>query len=282
MPEAPSLSNEVIAPESIVRSADEPEDVNLNARLFDAREAVFRQWFSEIRKAVRLHITLIVGEIDNAILAQVDRIGSDRAEILFPLIAAQVEVLRQSLNAELDEILDFAVGLAIAASVDDSIDLFDIANAQVFDAHRRAAAEVIARQWVRPALRTVNENLWSAVGEKVEEYFEDRTMGLPQLKRNIRKLTGTSDTSLDWQWERIARTETTRIHNLMKAAEAQAFDSNRLVRWVGPQDSRTSDICTSIKAGNPYRQDDLLRITDNGAPHPNCRHTMEVIPLLDL
>lgn len=266
---------------------NEPVDTNLRARLFDARESVFLRWIKETIRAVRLHVTLINNFIDSAVLKQVDSnyevfSAGDREELLLPVITAQIEILRQSLEEDLNEIVELAVGLSIQAAVDDATDLFQIANAAVFEEHRRAAAEVIVSQWTRPALKTVNENLWNAVGEEIEKYFQDQELGLAKLKRNIRGLTGTGNTSLDWQWERIARTETTRIHNLMKVAEAQAFDKNRLVRWVGPTDSRTSEICMAIKRGNPYTQEELMQITNNGAPHPNCRHTLEIIPLLDL
>lgn len=105
------------------------------------------------------------------------------------------------------------------------------------------------------------------------------------------RLQSTFPDMTDYEAERIARTESTKIAN--KARELQFTDQERagevqLYQWVGPQDHRTTPICTEIKErqgdGKPLQElRDLvnevsakhrMKYVGDWCPHPNCRHTI--------
>ena len=81
-----------------------------------------------------------------------------------------------------------------------------------------------------------------------------------------------------YKLERIARTETNRFANQGRFAGYKELEERRgeeyNYEWIGPQDERTSFLCEDIKAGNPYTLEGLMRATDGGEPHPNCRHSI--------
>lgn len=93
--------------------------------------------------------------------------------------------------------------------------------------------------------------------------------------------------------QRIARQETAGVLNRAKIVSLLARPDDVLVRWVGPDNSDTTDLCTGLKAetedGVPMSEMlDLLEQyadeyggtperADQGLPHFECRHTVVLV-----
>lgn len=97
------------------------------------------------------------------------------------------------------------------------------------------------------------------------------------LRSMVKEMQNYSDAQ-NYQLERIARTETNRFSNQGRFSGYKDLEEKRgeeyEYEWVGPQDERTTEICTDIKADNPYPLDELMQVTDGGEPHINCRHSI--------
>jgi len=92
--------------------------------------------------------------------------------------------------------------------------------------------------------------------------------------------------------ERIARQETAAVLNKSKIVSLQARGDDPLVRWVGPDDSDTTELCTDLKSeiGDGVKFSKFMSLlkeyaeeydgtpnrVDEGLPHFLCRHTIEI------
>jgi len=94
--------------------------------------------------------------------------------------------------------------------------------------------------------------------------------------------------------ERIARQETAAVLNKAKIVSLQARGDDPEVKWVGPDDEDTTELCTSLKDeigdgvafskfmpllkeyANEYENGTPER-ADEGLPHFLCRHTIEIV-----
>jgi SPP1 gp7 family putative phage head morphogenesis protein len=81
-----------------------------------------------------------------------------------------------------------------------------------------------------------------------------------------------------YRLERIARTESNKFANRGRFAGYKDLEKRRgeeyEYEWVGPEDERTSEICQDIKQDNPYDLGEIMKVTDGGEPHINCRHNV--------
>jgi len=95
------------------------------------------------------------------------------------------------------------------------------------------------------------------------------------LRNMVKEMRNYAETET-YKLERIARTESNRFANQGRFAGYKELEQKRGEEfeydWVGPQDERTTEICTDIKAGNPYSLEEIQQATDGGEPHINCRH----------
>lgn len=92
---------------------------------------------------------------------------------------------------------------------------------------------------------------------------------------------------------RIARQEVSGVLNKSKMAAIQARKGDPLVRWVGPDDDSTTELCKSLseetKDGVPFSEmvnlleeyakeyEGTPARADQGLPHFLCRYTMEIV-----
>ena len=105
----------------------------------------------------------------------------------------------------------------------------------------------------------------------IEQSFKEG-LSTNQMTARMREVAKVEDFKL----VRIARTETTRFANQGRfTGYAEQEDIKGVPSqydWIGPNDSRTTDICKSIVAGNPYSLKGIKKASKNGLPHINCRH----------
>lgn len=109
---------------------------------------------------------------------------------------------------------------------------------------------------------------------KVMQNSFEEGLDLRSMVKEMRKYADVET----YRLERIARTETNRFANQGRFAGYDELERERgekyLYDWIGPDDERTSEICSEIKSGNSYSLDEIMKITDGGEPHPNCRHNV--------
>lgn len=95
------------------------------------------------------------------------------------------------------------------------------------------------------------------------------------LNKMVKDMRNFSETET-YKLERIARTESNRLVNEGRFSGYEELEERRGEEyeydWIGPDDDRTTEICTDIKANNPYSLEEIERATDGGEPHINCRH----------
>lgn len=100
----------------------------------------------------------------------------------------------------------------------------------------------------------------------------DKGLDLRNMVKEMRNFAETETYKL----ERIARTESNRFANQGRFSGYNELEKKRgteyLYDWVGPNDERTTEICTDIKTENPYSLEEIQTATDGGEPHINCRH----------
>jgi len=120
------------------------------------------------------------------------------------------------------------------------------------------------------AVKSFTKDQREGLGEVMKEAFENG-LSVPDMKKALREYSEQEG----WKLERIARTESHRIANNGRIAGYQELEERRgeefLYDWNNVIDDRTSDECIEIVAGNPYPLDEIIKLTDGGCVHPNCR-----------
>jgi len=111
-----------------------------------------------------------------------------------------------------------------------------------------------------------------------ESYAEG--IGLKAIRERMKEYLDAQDYQLD----RIARSETTRITNTGRAMQwrKRGLERGKQFKWIIAQDSRTDDICRQIAANNPYTLEELREETNDFLPHPQCRCSAVRDPTLEV
>lgn len=137
----------------------------------------------------------------------------------------------------------------------------------------RAIERLLSSGGALDAVKDFSKEQQAGFLKVMKEAFEN---GLDERKM-ARAMRNYADVET-YRLERIARTETNRFANQGRFAGYDELENRRGEKyeynWVGPQDERTSEICTDIKMGNPYSLEDIMNVTDGGEPHINCRHNV--------
>lgn len=190
--------------------------------------------------------------------------------------------LSQRMNDNLDKLEENAKEAtrdslkgAFAIGADEAAEEFNVQTSKIFDKHRKELLDQTFDQYITPAYKNTTDKVADDVNAAVRKHFNEQDHGIDDLKRDIRALHGQTDTSLDYRFDRIARTETARIRNVSYIDESSRRGRNSY-EWIGPTDQRTTEICLNIKSGNPYTKKQIMDATAGGLPHINCRHTAAV------
>lgn len=194
------------------------------------------------------------------------------------------ELFRQKLDKELEKFKDEAAevtedGLqeAFLIGAKEGADAQGFSTSEVFDKHRQEILNNTMEKWSRPAYADTSQEISEKINTEIENYFKEQDTGRVELKRRIRDLAGDGDTSLDYRFNRIARTETARLRNLGYIDETSRRGRS-LYDWSGnpaPIPS-TPPVCLDLIAGSPWTREQLMARTDGGLPHINCRRTAVV------
>jgi len=148
-------------------------------------------------------------------------------------------------------------------------------NRKIFDKHKQEVVDNTMDKWMRPAYADTKDSISEKINDQIEKNLKDQDAGIGDLKRSIRELKG-GDISEDYRFERIARTETGRIRNQAYVDEAGRRGRN-MFDWVGPAiSSATPPVCQDLTASSPVTKKELMRRTNGGVPHINCRRTAAV------
>lgn len=158
------------------------------------------------------------------------------------------------------------------------------------DLHLFVQALLSIKHWVFTSLtQAQSENLYTAL---VKRMTADK-WSLKDLTRTIQEAEPVLDEA---QAEAIARSESTLIVNKSREMQFERDPPGKYgYYWSGPNDHRTTEICSNIKSRTPAAgfdsSEDLSRVIKEEAqkyydskgyktqvrewlPHPNCRHTI--------
>lgn len=148
-------------------------------------------------------------------------------------------------------------------------------NREVFDKHKQEVVDTTMDKWMRPAYADTKDSISEKINDQIEANFKDQEAGIGDLKRSIRQIKG-GDISEDYRFERIARTETGRIRNQAYVDEAVRRGRD-MFDWLGPAISEdTPDVCVELTNDSPMSKETLMRKTNGGVPHIQCRRTAAV------
>ena len=134
------------------------------------------------------------------------------------------------------------------------------------------AAGLTVKQHIKESLTQHHGWSLNSVSERLRKDF-------PQLSK--------------FERERIARQEVSGVLNKSKMTAIAARKGDPLVRWVGPDDDDTTELCNSLseatKDGVPFSEfTDMLvshakeyggtpNRAESGLPHMQCRYTVEIV-----
>jgi SPP1 gp7 family putative phage head morphogenesis protein len=144
----------------------------------------------------------------------------------------------------------------------------------IFGESDKNALEVLANsEPLTRAYTGMTHELSQKLNDVIETAYEEPE--LFTMDKIITAMKKASDEE-EYRLARIARTETTKVSNLARAnSYLKAGQEDALFKWVGPDDSRTTDICKEIKekTKNGVKLAKLAELTNNFLPHFQCRHT---------